>query len=335
MKIFLPFKLKDIGGTSTFAGKFRSGLEALGHEVSLEPTSDYDVLFLIVQAPFRYLIDAKKRGKKIIQRLDGTYYWTVSGWRFPLLNAKASLIRRWFADFTVYQSQYSKECVERFLGPKRGEAQTIIYNGVDLNLFSPLGPTKRLRDNAAQKVFFTASAFRREDQILPVIEALRRYRRRYSDNCKLVIAGSFEGKVKALPNWLRELEFVEWAGRISNHELPSYERGADVFLFTHLNPPCPNNVIEALACGLPVCGINDGAMGELISSGKEGELLRASGTGFWRGRSFNARQYADNIERICRARPRYAQAARRAAEERFGLETMAKHYLAVFHQVIQ
>ena len=71
MKIFVPFEINDVGGPSTFARKFKDGMESNGHTVTFRYTSDYDILLLIVQCPLKYLIDAKKRGKKIVQRLDG------------------------------------------------------------------------------------------------------------------------------------------------------------------------------------------------------------------------------------------------------------------------
>ena len=54
-------------------------------------------------------------------------------------------------------------------------------------------------------------------------------------------------------------------GPINNSEVARYARGADVFVISHLNPPCPNNVIEAMACGLPIVGTNTGAMSELVN----------------------------------------------------------------------
>lgn len=335
MKIFLPFKIQDIGGTSTFARKFKEGMEAAGHEVVYEYTPDYDVLFLIVQCPFSYLWDAKRRGKKIVQRLDGTYYWTVSGWRFPLMNAKAAYIRHLFTDFTIYQSEYSRECANRFLGKKRFDRSEIIYNGVDLSVFTPDGGKKKLRDNPKQQIFFTASAFRRKDQILPILEALDSYRQRYTNNYKLYIGGNFVGPVADVPELLKQRDDVVYLGKIKNADLPQYERASDLFLFTHLNPPCPNNVIESLACGLPICGVGDGAMPELVTPGEQGELITAKGGGFWRTRPLDTATFAQNIHTIMSKPSPYRQSCVSAAKKRFSLDAMSAQYVKVFDLLVQ
>ncbi|MEK7549640.1 MAG: glycosyltransferase family 4 protein [Patescibacteria group bacterium] len=329
MKIFLPFTVKGIGGTATFALKFKEGMESLGHEVFFEYRPDYDVLLTIVQAPFRYLLDAKKRKKKIIQRLDGTWYWTVAGWKFPLYNLKAQIIRHWFADFTIYQSAYSQFCSEVFLGKKQHDRSALIYNGVDLSLFSPLGDTRTLRDNKEQRIFFTASAFRRADQILPLLQALKIYQKKYGDNFKCLVAGTFSKKVASLPQKWSHFKQVEFLGKIDNKDLPAYERGADVFLFTHLNPPCPNNILEAMACGLPICGVDDGAMAELVQTGKNGLLLETKGTGFWKKRALNLGLFADNLAQITKNQKAYSEESRRIAEEKFSLKQMLERYANV------
>ncbi len=335
MKIFLPFKVKDIGGPSSFARKFKEGIEAGGHEVTYEYCTDYDVLFLIVQCPLRYLLDAKKRRKKIVQRLDGTYYWTVSGWKFPLLNAKAAYIRHLFTDFTVYQSRYSQACANRFLGKKRRDNHAIIYNGVDLDLFRPEGEKAIVRDDKLQTLFFTASAFRRKDQILPLIKAIKIYRKKYNPHFKLYIAGNFTGEVSDYPQELKKLKFITLLGKVANNELPRYERSADVFLFTHLNPPCPNNVIEALACGLPICGVADGAMPELVQQGQNGLLLPVAGNGFWRKHDYNTYQFAHNISQIIRNRAHYHKRSREIAEAHYSLKKMTDLYTSVFESIMQ
>lgn len=333
MKIFLPFTIRGIGGTASFAKKFQTGMAAVGHEVFFEYRPDYDVLFLIVQAPFKYLVEAKQKGRPIVQRLDGTYYWSVAGWKFPLYNLKAAIIRHCFTDVTIYQSQYSKYCANRFLGVKWGENAAIIYNGVDTDVFSPLGESVQLRDYPEQVVFFTASAFRREDQILPILETLKAYEKRYGDRYKLVIAGTFTGAVATLPERFSEYKNIRFLGKIDNEELPKYERAADVFLFTHLNPPCPNNIIEALACGLPVCGVADGAMPELVTNESSGQLLPTTGDAFWKNRSIDSRAFSETLHVTLEHRNTLSQGARNTAVGRYSLNQMIEHYTDILAKI--
>lgn len=333
MKIFIPFARKDIGGTSIFATKFKEGMEKLGHEVFFEYREDYDVLFLIVQAPFRYLLDAKRRGKKIIQRLDGTYYWSVASWKFPLYNLKATFIRHLFTDFTVYQSRYSKYCAEKFLGRKNVDPSAVIYNGVNTHHFSPNGETFSLRSRPEQKVFFTASDFRRRDQIIPILEALVHYRETYGDNFVFLVAGTFSREASTIPEEWAHFKNVSFLGKIANSDLPKYERGADVFLITHLNPPCPNNVLEALACGLPICGVADGAMSELVDSGETGFLIQTEGDAFWQPRKIDPQVFSDALHKTLSS-PEYRDKSRMRALDRFSIDHMIAEYQSIITKTL-
>ena len=335
MKIFLPFQVKDIGGTSTFAKKFQTGMRAHGHEVFFEYRDDYDILFLIVQAPFKYLLEAKKRNIPIIQRLDGCYYFTVSGWKYPLYNLKAAIIRRFFATFTIYQSEYSKYCGEKLLGKKSSSHSEIIYNGVDTDIFSPQGETIDLRDTSDQKIFFTASEFRRRDQIIPILEAIKQYEKKYDSNFKLVIAGSFSRELEEFTEHLSKYPKVQYLGKIPNNDLPKYERSADVFLFTHLNPPCPNNVIEAMACGLPICGVADGAMTEITEQNGNALLLEVIGDAFWKKRDYNPQKFSENINHILQERILFSKKSRALAVNRYSLENMITRYEQAFSSLLK
>lgn len=333
MKIFLPFQTKGIGGTVTFAKKFKKGMEERGHTVFFEEPEEYDILFLVVQAPFKYLFNAKRRGKKIVQRLDGTYYWSVSSWKFPLFNLKAAIIRHFFTDFTIYQSEYSKYCAEKFLGRKQDHPSALIYNGVDLDLFSPIGVKQNVRENPNQQIFFTASAFRRKDQIIPIIKAVEIYKKKYTDNFLLLVAGSFSSELASIPKQWSHCNNIRFLGKIDNDDLPAYERSSDVFLFTHLNPPCPNNIIEAMACGLPICGVADGAMKEIVKTGKNGLLESTSGDAFWNMRDIDTGNFADNIRSIIASRDSFSTESRRIAQERFSLEAMLEQYVKILEKL--
>lgn len=335
MKIFLPFKIKDIGGTSTFAKKFQTGMQAHGHEVFFEYRDDYDILFLIVQAPFKYLLEAKKRNIPIIQRLDGCYYFTVSGWKYPLYNLKAAITRRFFATFTIYQSEYSKYCAEKFLGKKFSSHSEIIYNGVDTDLFSPQGETIDLRDTSDQKIFFTASEFRRRDQIIPILETIKQYEKKYNSNFKLVIAGSFSRELEGFSENILKYPKVQYLGKIANSDLPKYERSADIFLFTHLNPPCPNNIIEAMSCGLPICGVADGAMPEIVMNGMNGTLIAPEGNGFWKSRHYDYDALSENIQKIFNQKSSYTTHSRATAEHRFTLDAMIEKYIISINKLLK
>jgi len=332
MKIFIPFTIRGTGGTVTFARKFKDGLEKHGHEVFFDFRKDYDILFVIVQCNPLYLLHAKLNKRKIVHRLDGVYYWSsVAKWKYPLLNFAPSLIHNFFSNFTVYQSQYSKYCADKFLGRRRDEKFSIIYNGVDLNIFSPKGEKiEGLRDNSEQKIFFTVSKFRRSDQIIPLIKALDVYRKKYDSNFKFIIAGDFNGRVRNIPNKYKEFTYLHFFGKMNHADVPDYERSADVFLMTHLNPPCPNNVLEAMACGLPICGVNDGAMSEITAPGENSLLIKTEGDAFWKQRTYDYEQFADNLNFITKDLDFYAKNSRKIVEEKFSLDDMIANYLKFF-----
>lgn len=334
MKIFFPFAASDIGGTSVFSRRFKAGMEARGHEVFHAYREDYDLLFMIVQAPFKYLWDARRRGKPIVQRLDGTYYWSVAGPRFPLYNLKATLARQCFTDFTIYQSKYSRFCTNRFLGKKFSDRSALIYNGVDTELFHPEGKVAPIRDNPDQRIFFSSSDFRRTDQIVPILETLKLYREQYGSNFKFVVAGRFRGEAVGIPKIYQDFHQVVFLGTIPNTDLPLYERAADTYVITHLNPPCPNNVIEALACGLPICGIRDGAMSELVRDGETGILLDTQGQAFWRHRKLDLPTFAANLYHLAHNKTRYTKECRAEALSRFQLNTMLEKYESILKSLV-
>lgn len=332
MKIFIPFKPQKTGGPSSFVNKFKEGLKQRGFDVFFDFKKDYDILFVVVQCNPIYLLHAKINRKKIIHRLDGVFYWSIVKWKYPLLNFPPKIVHKFFSNFTVYQSKYSKYCADKFLGKKNAES-TIIYNGVDLKKFSPKGPKiENLRDNKEQYIFFTASKFRREDQIIPILKSLKIYRDKYNSNFKFLIAGDFSKKLKHIPKKYSNFAQIKFLGIIKNANLPKYQRSSDIFLITHLNPPCPNNVIEAMACGLPICGIDDGAMKELTQPGKNSLLISTTGDAFWKKRTYNLEKFAENIDLISRDLNKYSRNSIKISRKKLSLDKMIEMYIEVFNK---
>ena len=132
MKIFIPFEIKDIVGTATFAQKFSDTARSNSVEVSNKFSLSFDTLFIVADCSLWYPIIAKVFKKRIVQRLDGVYHpATPAGKWYPLYNLKMQIIHNFLADVVIYQSEFSKVSCETFLGRTRAGKTTIIYNGVD------------------------------------------------------------------------------------------------------------------------------------------------------------------------------------------------------------
>jgi glycosyltransferase involved in cell wall biosynthesis len=92
-----------------------------------------------------------------------------------------------------------------------------------------------------------------------------------------------------------------------------------------INPACPNSVIEALACGLPVVAFDTGAMNELVL-GDSGRLVPYGGDP-WNLEQPDINSLAKAASEILQNRQRFSIAARSQAEAFFDLDKMVDGYL--------
>lgn len=94
----------------------------------------------------------------------------------------------------------------------------------------------------------------------------------------------------------------------------------------------PLVVMEALACGLPVVGIDIGGVGEMVVEGETGWLAKEATAGV----TPTATALADAMGRALSQRdqwPEYADRARAVAEDRFPLDLQAARYEKVFEEI--
>jgi glycosyltransferase involved in cell wall biosynthesis len=94
-----------------------------------------------------------------------------------------------------------------------------------------------------------------------------------------------------------------------------------------VNAACPNSVIEALACGLPVLSFDTGALSELVKD-DAGRVVPYGGDP-WRLDPPDVPALSQAALEILREQDRFRQGARRRAEEAFGLDAMLDAYLEV------
>ena len=332
-KICILPRVEGTGGGATFRQKFEAGLAARGFEATHDP--DAAESSLLVLAGTRGLLPlwrAKRRGVRIVQRLDGinwVHRKKNTGLRHFVRaeygNFILAFIRRYLADRILYQSEFSKNWWEDWYGKTRVPA-FVVHNGVDLDVYNvgrignpPYPPYKLLvvegslgggydmgLDNAVQLAETLTENHNLETQLIVVGKIGDAHRARVASKSRVPI---------------------EWMGVVPRERIPEIDRSAHLLFSADINPACPNAVIEALACGLPVVAFDTGALRELVI-GNSGRLVPYGGD-VWKLDPPDIPALAEAAAEILRDLPRFQKVARSHAESALGLEKMVDGYLKV------
>jgi glycosyltransferase involved in cell wall biosynthesis len=118
---------------------------------------------------------------------------------------------------------------------------------------------------------------------------------------------------------------IHWAGIVPPESIPEIDRSAHALFSAELNPPCPNSVIEALACGLPIVAFDTGSLSELVA-GDAGRLTPYGSDPFKMG-SPDFSPLVEAAVEVVENQKRFRAAARAHAVANFGLEKMVDGYL--------
>ena len=120
---------------------------------------------------------------------------------------------------------------------------------------------------------------------------------------------------------------LHWAGLQPQESIPAIDRSAHLLYSADINAACPNSVIEALACGLPVAAFDTGALPELVPP--QAGCVVPYGGDPWRLDPPDIDGLADSALQVLAQLPDYRRAARQHAEVNLGLERMLDGYLPV------
>lgn len=319
----------------SFRHKLEQGLARHGVQVGYEAADlDYDALLVI--GGTRRLGDlraVRKRGIPVVQRLDGMNWLhrkRPTGLRH-FARAEASnlilaTIRSRFADSIIYQSDFSRTWWERAHG-ETPVPYSIVFNGVDLDTYAPREEVTR-PDNIFRMLLVEGNlGGGYETGLEHALELGRMLDERLPRRLELMVVGRVDPLLRA--EVMRSTRFpIRWAGLVPRDQIPALDRSAHVLFAADLNPACPNAVIEAMACGLPVTAYATGALPELIT-GDAGKLAPYGGDP-WQLENPDGNALADAAEEIIVDQNRYRAGARRRAEEMFGLDQMIDGYLRAF-----
>jgi glycosyltransferase involved in cell wall biosynthesis len=180
---------------------------------------------------------------------------------------RGALNARWPASH-ISNSQASADEANRAADPFKPKRVFVVRNGLDLKQFACV-------ENIPQKRSYVAAVgsllpVKRWDRLLRVIQ---RVKIATSNNVYLRIAG--DGPLRSmLENLTTDLGIsgnVEFQGAI--HDIPAFLKGAKFLVHTSESEGCPNAVIEAMACGLPVVAMEAGDISYLTEDGRTGFVV--------------------------------------------------------------
>jgi glycosyltransferase involved in cell wall biosynthesis len=249
-------------------------------------------------------------------------------------NFMLRLIRSRLARRVVYQSEFVRGWWERVYGATPVDNR-VIHNGVDLQVYTPNGSEQPPGDHW-RLLMVEGSLMGGYEQGLQVgVQLLERlatdHRTALGRPVELMVVGrvpeALQRRWEAYLSQSAAEARIRWAGLISRQTVPQVDRSAHLLYSADVNPACPNAVIEALACGLPVLAFDTGALPEMVPPAA-GRIVPYGGDP-WRLDPPDIASLAQGALEVLQTGADMRQAARLHAEMAFGLDAMVEAYLDV------
>jgi glycosyltransferase involved in cell wall biosynthesis len=328
-KICITPRVEGTGGMASFRLKFEQGLRSRGIDVTHDLADNSDAVLVIAGTRnLAGLWQVRRRGIRIVQRLDGVNWVQRVKWsgikytvRAEYGNFMLALIRKYFADRVVYQSQFIRKWWEDWYGVAQAPA-TVIINGVDLQTYTPEGEHNR-PSNVNRMLLLEGSLARGLNSgLFHAVSVAEILLVKYP--MEVAVAGTVD---EATQRKLQSKVSVKFLGTVPRAEIPKLARSSHLMYCAEVNPPCPNSVIEALACGLPVIGFDSGSLKELVTD--DAGCIVPYGANPWKLETPDIPALALSTEKILTKQDQFRASARQRAELEFGLDKMVESYLKV------
>jgi glycosyltransferase involved in cell wall biosynthesis len=323
-------RVHGVGGMVSFRHKLGEELARRGYALSEDVRDPAVDAALVIGGTrdLRGLRSLKGRGVPVIQRLDGMNWLHrklktgLRHWlRAEMGNLLLNTIRTRLASGIVYQSNFSKQWWERQRGTA-GVPDRVIYNGVDLAVYTPDGAHTRPDDHYRLLLVEGSLQGGYETGLEMAVRLAQSLITNYQLPITLSVAGKISEDVKAN----HAAHPLEWLGLVPREGIPELDRSAHLLFSADLNAACPNAVIEALACGLPVAAFDTGALAELVDQAAGRVTPYGSGSP-WNLDPPDVERLAAGAAEILRGGESFRRAARARAEVMFGLPAMTNGYL--------
>jgi glycosyltransferase involved in cell wall biosynthesis len=320
-----------IGGMAAFRRKFEAGLRRRHVDITHDLQSRCDAV-LVIAGTRRLLplLRLHRRGTRIVQRLDGinwVHRRRRTGARHFIRaeygNLILSFIRARVATHILYQSEFTRRWWHDWYGT-RAQPSSVVHNGVDLEEYQPGGPGERPSDRSRILVVEGNLGGGYDMGLESAVDLAAALQADHGFQVEIGVVGKAQTAQRSAVEQRARVPIL-WEGAVPPERIPELDRSAHVLFSADLNAACPNSVIEALACGLPVVGFDTGALNELVI-GDAGRLVPYGGDP-WRLEKPDVPALAAATAGLLRDQLRFREAARLHAERALGLEKMMDGYL--------
>jgi glycosyltransferase involved in cell wall biosynthesis len=252
MKIYFIFEFtnKPKGGVFQFTKALMNYLDGLGC-VTNDP-KEADIFFM---SAFQYadkIIKLKKEypNKIFIHRIDGPIrlYNRINDRRDLVVNKLNEMI----ADGTIFQSNWSKE-KNINMGLVSTKYESTILNAPNPNIFNTIDKKQFVITNKIRLIATSwSSNWKKGFDVYKWMDEnldFTKYDMTFIGNSPIV----FKNIIQKEP-----MDSESIADELKQH---------DIFITASKSDPCSNSLIEAMHCGLPSLGLNDGGHPEIIRLG--------------------------------------------------------------------
>jgi glycosyltransferase involved in cell wall biosynthesis len=231
-------------------------------------------------------------------------------------------------DGAVSCSQYNAATVQEHYGL----LPEVVYNGIDVDLFSPHPPRPELRQKYVapdEKIVLWVGRLVRWKGLQYLIEALPLLNER-GLRLKVLVAGTGEYKpeLEKLAGKLGVKEQIIWLGNLPNRDLPDYYAISEAIIGTSFaNETFGIALCEAAACERPLVASNFGGFKEVVREGETGYHYQPQ----------NSRDLADKLAKLL-CDPTQAQimgkAGRQFVVENFTWQRVAERVYRAYQEVL-
>ena len=329
MKIYFTNTTTNVGGPSTFINNLSKGLKKKGHIIAFGRDKKNISSVIVVSSTRKlfFLILCKLRGIRIIQRLDGMWYQSLSQSGslgkyiyFRLVNLIMFIIRNFISDIVIYQSKFVKKWWENEYGVL-SKKSAVIYNGAKLIKIKNSNNYTHSRNILSIEVICIEANYHNVESFYKLIyETSLRCQKKGINNFHLF--GNISKKIK---NKLSSNKNIIIHGYKNKKVLHEFRLRRPIHFSLDFNAACPNSVIESMCYGIPVVGLNTGSLKELVSN-NAGIIVNYDGNHLKQDIDPDYEKIANAILSISKNYQHYSENAYKKAKTSLTVENMVENY---------